>query len=90
MLVEIFELGELWYKYGLVVNIMVSHFTVICTTHGIVSQPFTSYFPCTDMHDLLTLDLLYQLILRTILSSGLSVTSRPNIWNNEQVKFLMT
>ena len=35
---------------------------VVRTTDNIVSQPFTSYFPRADIHELLTLDLLHQLI----------------------------
>ncbi|KAG1876353.1 hypothetical protein F4604DRAFT_1880643 [Suillus subluteus] len=46
VLVEEFELGVLWDEYGLVGDIM----------------PFTNYFPRADIHELLSPDILHQLI----------------------------
>ncbi|KAG2110399.1 uncharacterized protein F5147DRAFT_745329 [Suillus discolor] len=46
VLVEEFELGVLWDEYGLVGDIV----------------PFTNYFPRADIHELLSLDILHQLI----------------------------
>ena len=68
MLVEMFELGQLWDEYGLIGDVVVSpsyHIfmaVVILTTYSIILQPFTSHFPCTDIDELLTPDLLHQLI----------------------------
>ncbi|KAI9463519.1 hypothetical protein BJY52DRAFT_1202845 [Lactarius psammicola] len=46
LLVEEFELGMLWDEYGLVGDVV----------------PFTHHFPCADIHQLLSPDLLHQLI----------------------------
>ncbi|KAG2112306.1 uncharacterized protein F5147DRAFT_744582 [Suillus discolor] len=46
VLVEEFELGVLWDEYGLVGDIV----------------PFTNYFPCANIHELLSPDILHQLI----------------------------
>lgn len=68
MLVEMFELGQLWNEYGLIGDVVVSpsfHIfmaVVIHTTYSIILQLFTSYFPHADIHELLTPDLLHQLI----------------------------
>jgi hypothetical protein len=63
-LVEEFKLGVLWDEYSLVGDI------VVCTIlHLLVSfeltlliQPFTNYFPRADIHELLSPDILHQLI----------------------------
>ena len=68
MLVEMFKLGQLWDEYGLIGDVVVSpsyHIfmaVVVCTTYSIILQLFTSHFPHTDIHELLTLGLLHQLI----------------------------
>ena len=68
MLVEMFKLGQLWDEYGLIEDVVVSpsyHVymaVVVHTTYSIIFQLFTSHFPHADIHELLTLDLLHQLI----------------------------
>ena len=62
-----FELGELWNKYGLVGDVMVtiySLFLLLSTTFLLlpIFQPFTNDFPQVDIHKLLSPDLLHQLI----------------------------
>ena len=62
-----FELGELWNKYGLVGDVVVtiySSFLLLSTTFLLlhIFQPFTNDFPWADIHELLSPDLLHQLI----------------------------
>jgi hypothetical protein len=64
MLVEEFELGVLWDEYGLVGDIIVCIlFILFCRyirSHR--PQPFTNHFPRADIHELLSPDILHQLI----------------------------
>jgi hypothetical protein len=62
LLVEVFELGTLWDVYGLVGDIVVSVLPLCLSKSNIIFKPFTSTFPWADIHELLTPDLLYQLI----------------------------
>jgi Plavaka transposase len=66
MIVEEFELGVLWDKYGLVgdiiVCILVILFCVVIFAHTRRPQPFTNHFPRADIHELLSPDILHQLI----------------------------
>lgn len=69
MLVEEFELGVLWDQYGLVGDVVVSNFLVSRfkvqlrhIIHDFHLQPFTNYFPRADIHELLSPDILHQLI----------------------------
>lgn len=69
VITKAFELGELWSEYGLVGDVVVSISSfacyIGCSRRSSRSQPFTSYFPRADIHELLTPDLLHQLIKGT-------------------------
>jgi Plavaka transposase len=77
MLVEEFELGVLWDEYGLVGDIVVRLFSPVFSllvfviekviklyapTYTIDLQSFTIFFPRADIHELLSPDILHQLI----------------------------
>ena len=64
-LIECFDPGILWKDFGIHADIKVNcgssvllKLSLICIMH----QPFTQYFPCADIHELLLSDLLYQVI----------------------------
>jgi Plavaka transposase len=65
MLVEEFELGILWDEYGLVGDVIVCihvFFFVLLYLLTYAPQPFTNHFPRADIHELLSPDILHQLI----------------------------
>ena len=68
-LVEAFDHGILWDVFGINADVQVRNLSIhtiyrLEFTHVSV-QPFTSYFPRADIHELLTPDLLHQLIKGT-------------------------
>ena len=64
LLCEQYELKELWNDYGIVSNVKVInlHFILYLTMLIAHVQPFMTYFPCADIHDMLSPDILHQLI----------------------------
>ncbi|KAI6020741.1 hypothetical protein BKA83DRAFT_4464457 [Pisolithus microcarpus] len=56
VLIEEFDLKNLWDEYGIVGNLIVSFFQC---------QPFTSSFPCADIYELISPDILHQIIKGT-------------------------
>ena len=67
MLVQVFELGDLWDAYGIVGDVV-----VCCCSPGnpvsltyLIPQPFTNDFPRADISELLSLDILHQVIKGT-------------------------
>ena len=68
-MVEAFDHGVLWDVFGINADVQVRNLAIQTIyipecTHVFV-QPFTSYFPRADIHELLTPDLLHQLIKGT-------------------------
>ena len=66
-LIECFDPGILWKEFGICGDIKVSH-TLSASEHILIQvmyQPFTQYFPHADIHELLSLDLLHQVIKGT-------------------------
>lgn len=68
MLMEVFdeEPGTLWHKYGIIGNVMVcvkfSGRVEGVLTAGHAAIHFLQYFPCANIHELLSLDILHQVI----------------------------
>jgi hypothetical protein len=72
MLIEEFGLGMLSDEYGIVGDIVVSSFlsppwacSILTYVISCLFQPFTDGFPRADIHELLSPDLLHQLIKGT-------------------------
>ena len=66
MVSEKLELGEAWYDFGAVGNVVVCFsYIYYLGGHNILYQPFTEHFPRADIHELLAPDLLHQLIKGT-------------------------
>lgn len=67
MLGEEFELGVLWDEYGIVGDVIVGFSMIVYRLLFISShlQPFTNAFPRADIHELLSPDILHQLIKGT-------------------------
>ncbi len=66
-LFQAMDARELWYNYGVIDDIMVrkSLSDILSNLTTKVIQPFTHYFPRADIHELLSPDLLHQLIKGT-------------------------
>ena len=66
VLVEELKLGVLWDDYGIVGDIVVTILLIIFPSLGSrfcnLKQPFTNDFPRADIHELLSPDLLHQVI----------------------------
>ena len=56
---------ELWDEYGIVVDVVVGAEPSIISTHIYPIQPFTEEFPHANIHELLSPDLLHQVIKGT-------------------------
>jgi len=67
ILVDMLELGTLWESYGLVGNIVVRMVIIylVFVFSDLRSQPFTEDFPRADIHEMLSPDILHQLIKGT-------------------------
>ena len=67
MLMECMDLETLWHDYGIVGEVKVRFIQLgvmdWCLT--ISRQPFTTYFPRADIHELITSDILHQVIKGT-------------------------
>lgn len=66
MLSSEFQLGVLWDDYGIVGDIIVSILIILFfLANNVALQPFTNKFPRADIHELISPDLLHQLIKGT-------------------------
>lgn len=66
-LIDAFSLQELWDGYGIVGDVTVCPFLQLVRIKLVIDlpQPFTAFFPRADIHELLTPDLLHQVIKGT-------------------------
>ena len=67
-LLDALDLKHLWDEYGIVGDLLVSctyYFSSTVTHNVFVYQPFTVAFPRADLHEMLSPDLLHQLIKGT-------------------------
>ncbi|KAH0838763.1 hypothetical protein J3R83DRAFT_7138 [Lanmaoa asiatica] len=62
ILVEELDVDDLWNEFGIVADIVVSVFSCCCNIGTHYSQPFTNDFPRADICQLLSPDILHQLI----------------------------
>lgn len=61
-LCEEFDYGMLWEEWGIIGDLVVSIFGVHFSLLVDAFQPFTNDFPCADIHELLSPDILHQII----------------------------
>lgn len=61
-LAEFYELGELWHKFGIIGDIAVCADFLISHRLLTRAKPFTSDFPRADINELISPDILHQLI----------------------------
>lgn len=65
LLVQELQHAHLWHEYGIIQEVVVcSHFLLRLTSHSFF-QPFTNDFPRADIHELISPDILHQIIKGT-------------------------